>query len=186
MRDQYFTQHDDFAAYGTGYIIRFFTPLLTNEEIHRENGSAGTEKAAANVENGGVLKAEAFDHPPLFRCEGRGQVTHNPNVGVGRAWSGENCRADDDGNKYGPDDDRSVPAHGRGKLEAAGKFLLDGPASSQLAISPALAVSGDRFRPRGSAENQVSGADSDRADGGHQDEGAEYLSLLRRAYGHRR
>jgi hypothetical protein len=97
-------------------------------------------------------------------------VTHNPNVGVGRAWSGENCRADDDGNKYGPDDDRSVPAHGRGKLEAAGKFLLDGPASSQLAISPALAVSGDRFRPRGSAENQVSGADSDRADGGHQDE----------------
>jgi hypothetical protein len=50
-------------------------------------------------------------------------MTDNPNVAVGGGWSGENCRTDDDRNKYDPDDDRSAPAHGW-KLEATGKFLL--------------------------------------------------------------
>jgi hypothetical protein len=47
----------------------------------------------------------------------------NPNEAIRGGWSGENCRADDDRNKYHPDDDRSAPAHGW-KLEATGKFLL--------------------------------------------------------------
>jgi len=29
-----------------GYVIRFFTPLLANEEINRTNGSSGTDKPA--------------------------------------------------------------------------------------------------------------------------------------------
>jgi hypothetical protein len=39
-------------------------------------------------------------------------MTDNPNVAVGGCRSGENCRADDDRNKYGSDDDLSLPAHG--------------------------------------------------------------------------
>jgi hypothetical protein len=46
MRDQYFTEYDNFAAYRIGHIIRFFAPLLTNEEVQRANGSAGTNKPA--------------------------------------------------------------------------------------------------------------------------------------------
>ena len=39
-------------------------------------------------------------------------MTDNPNVLVGGGRSGENCRAYNDRYKYGPDDNRSVPAHG--------------------------------------------------------------------------
>jgi hypothetical protein len=46
LRNQYFAQYDNFAAYGSGYIIRVFTPLLVNEEINGTYGSGGTDKPA--------------------------------------------------------------------------------------------------------------------------------------------